>query len=357
MLFLKIRLLKTSVVLALTALGGFGCASFALAQSELTRSLSLGARGNDVRYLQEFLARDPKIYPEGLITGYFGPRTFTAVKKWQQKNGIDAIGIAGPKTIAKIKETSRAAAAQPGAPADETSLETEAAATDAAPSVSGDTAPPEIVLAVSVPAPTNVYVEFTPNEEVIATYEYGLSTKYGSSQEVWNQYFSSPAGTYIENLIPATTYQVRAKAADRAGNIGYSQNYTFTTPSLEQAAIISSGPNVASSAALPAVAVSINWSTNIPCTGTLYYGGDATFGNAQTSGYTAKHTVSITGLAPGTSYVYKITCATKDKTLDSSTDSSNYTFIATSSSSSADFDSPLANVLQVLIDVIKKIKF
>lgn len=355
---LSLRLLKISIILALVASGGFGCASIAFAQSELTRSLSLGARGNDVKYLQEFLAKDPKIYyPEGLITGYFGPRTREAVKKWQQKNGIDAIGIVGPKTIAKIKEVGRATVVKENSPTASEPSQTETAAASPDAAAPSNTAAPEATLSVSVPAPASVYIEFTPNKEVIAVYEYGLTTKYGSTQEVWNQYFSSPTGTYIENLIPATTYQIRAKVTDRDGNIGYSQNHTFTTPSLEQAAIISSGPSVSPTSALPAVAVTINWSTNIPCTGTLYYGGDATFGNAQTSGYTAKHTVTITGLAPGANYVYKITCATKDKTLDSSKDSSNYTFTATSSASSADSRWPLASVLQILIDLIKKIKF
>ena len=74
---------------------------------ELTRSLSLGTRGDDVRSLQEFLARDKEIYPEGLATGFFGPRTQAAVKKWQQKYGVEAIGIVGPKTIEKFKELGR----------------------------------------------------------------------------------------------------------------------------------------------------------------------------------------------------------------------------------------------------------
>lgn len=355
---LKNPILKISVVLALVMLGGFGCANIALAQLEFTRSLSLGMRGNNVRSLQEFLAKDPEIYPEGSITGFFGPRTREAVKKWQQKNGLPAVGIVGPKTIAKIKENSRvktSAPIQPTSPEPANPSEPPTA-TDSSPTpttTSDDTTPPTVTLTLNTPAPTNAYVEFTPNKEVTAMYEYGLTTKYGSIQEVWNQYFSSPTGTYIENLTPATTYQVRAKVTDRSGNTGYSQNYTFTTPSLDQAAIISAGPSVASSAATPAVSVTINWSTNIACTGTLYYGADATFGNAQTSGHTVKHTATITGLAPGASYLYKITCATAKKTVESS----NFLFTATSSTSSANFNSPLASVFQILIDIIKKIKF
>ncbi|MEK7609177.1 MAG: peptidoglycan-binding protein, partial [Patescibacteria group bacterium] len=71
---------------------------------EFTRSLSLGTRGDDVRKLQEFLARDKEIYPEGLATGFYGPKTAEAVKRWQRKNNLDAAGVVGPKTIAKFRE-------------------------------------------------------------------------------------------------------------------------------------------------------------------------------------------------------------------------------------------------------------
>src|SRR3989344_6608586 len=74
---------------------------------ELTRSLSRGSSGDDVRKLQEFLSKDKEIYPNGLITGFFGPLTEVAVKKWQEKHGIESVGIVGPKTIAKLQDIGR----------------------------------------------------------------------------------------------------------------------------------------------------------------------------------------------------------------------------------------------------------
>ena len=74
---------------------------------EFTRSLSRGSSGDDVRKLQEFLARDKEIYPDGLITGYFGPLTEAAVKKWQEKHQIESVGVVGPKSIAKLQELGR----------------------------------------------------------------------------------------------------------------------------------------------------------------------------------------------------------------------------------------------------------
>ena len=71
---------------------------------KLTKTLFLGSKGEDVRNLQEYLAKDKKIYPEGLITGYFGPLTKLAVKRWQKKHGIEPAGIVGPKTMTKFEE-------------------------------------------------------------------------------------------------------------------------------------------------------------------------------------------------------------------------------------------------------------
>jgi hypothetical protein len=72
---------------------------------ELLKQLKKGIKGEDVKLLQEFLATDPEIYPEGYVTGYFGKLTEKAIKKFQKLakiNGED--GIVGPKTLSKINE-------------------------------------------------------------------------------------------------------------------------------------------------------------------------------------------------------------------------------------------------------------
>src|SRR3989338_5485162 len=74
------------------------------AELGITRSLERGAVGDEVKKLQEFLKKFPDIYPSGLVTGYFGPQTELAVKKLQEKQGIEAVGIVGPKTLSKINE-------------------------------------------------------------------------------------------------------------------------------------------------------------------------------------------------------------------------------------------------------------
>lgn len=70
----------------------------------LIRNLRQGFSGDDVKALQAVLAADPSIYPEGLISGYYGKLTAEAVKKFQKKHGIEMAGSVGPKTLKKLNE-------------------------------------------------------------------------------------------------------------------------------------------------------------------------------------------------------------------------------------------------------------
>ena len=71
---------------------------------KLIRSLREGMSGDDVKALQTILAADTSIYPEGLLTGFYGRLTSEAVKKFQKKYGIEMLGLVGPKTLKKLNE-------------------------------------------------------------------------------------------------------------------------------------------------------------------------------------------------------------------------------------------------------------
>lgn len=68
----------------------------------LSRSLAVGARGEDVASLQEFLGSEG--YFSARATGYFGPLTFNSLTRWQASQGVSAVGIAGPVTRARIMQ-------------------------------------------------------------------------------------------------------------------------------------------------------------------------------------------------------------------------------------------------------------
>ena len=85
----------------MTSLLVIGVPFFASADT-LTRQLEFGMSGADVSALQTFLAQDNTIYPQGLVTGYFGSLTKSAVSNFQSRNGIDTVGRVGPVTLAAI---------------------------------------------------------------------------------------------------------------------------------------------------------------------------------------------------------------------------------------------------------------
>ncbi|MCR4331043.1 MAG: peptidoglycan-binding protein, partial [Patescibacteria group bacterium] len=78
--------------------------------SSFTQTLGKGSEGSEVTKLQQYLAGDPALYPEGLVTGYYGSLTEAAVKRFQQKHNIvssgtpatTGYGAFGPKTRATL---------------------------------------------------------------------------------------------------------------------------------------------------------------------------------------------------------------------------------------------------------------
>lgn len=64
-----------------------------------TKSLKRGSANADVTALQKLLALNPSLYPEGLVTGYFGAATGAALGRFQVKYNIAQVGEAGYGTV------------------------------------------------------------------------------------------------------------------------------------------------------------------------------------------------------------------------------------------------------------------
>lgn len=70
-----------------------------------SQTMRKNARGAEVELLQKKLREDSALYPEGLVTGYFGTLTETAVRRFQRRFGLAENGIVDAPTRVKLNET------------------------------------------------------------------------------------------------------------------------------------------------------------------------------------------------------------------------------------------------------------
>lgn len=105
----RTMLLSSGVVSAMLIVAPFGIQN---ALAAITGTIDFGETSAQVTELQTYLAQNSSIYPEGLVTGYFGPLTQAAVQRFQTVQGIvssgspetSGYGRVGPRTMARINE-------------------------------------------------------------------------------------------------------------------------------------------------------------------------------------------------------------------------------------------------------------
>lgn len=94
----QISLFLRSFVMTLCIAGsGVAAFSYNLKPDAQPAISQYGSRGKEVRAIQEAL-KDRGLFNDD-VTGYYGPITETAVKRFQKQQGISQTGIAGPATL------------------------------------------------------------------------------------------------------------------------------------------------------------------------------------------------------------------------------------------------------------------
>ena len=88
---------KKRLLFSLALVFALNIALILLAQSAQAASYRQGSTGEAVRTIQEKLVRWG--YFDGPVDGIFGPKTETAVRAFQKKNGLAVDGICGPATL------------------------------------------------------------------------------------------------------------------------------------------------------------------------------------------------------------------------------------------------------------------
>ncbi len=189
-----------------------------------TTQMEVGSRGAQVTELQTLLSTNNVIYPEGLITGYFGPLTRAAVMRFQTNYGLPSVGRVGPLTLAKLNSLISSGIGLGGTVS------------------TGDIDAPIIGIVSVVQTSNSATVTWATNEPSRGAVFYSLSPI--QFQEVIDNgvlpivsgtpvasspnFMTSQSAT-VMNLTPNTTYYYSVFAIDPSGNETVTLNNTFHT--------------------------------------------------------------------------------------------------------------------------------
>lgn len=185
----------------------------------LSRQLEIGMSGADVSDLQTFLAMDSSIYPQGLITGYFGFLTKAAVSNFQNRNGISPVGRVGPQTLAVLSTMGSIGG-------------------------SDDRSSPVITSTSVTTGSSSATVSWTTNESTQGTLYYSVTPISLSENSSTRPYSVSVTGSSaisanyglqtshtvnVQNLQANTSYYFVVHATDQAGNVSVRWPTIFQT--------------------------------------------------------------------------------------------------------------------------------
>lgn len=179
----------------------------------ITRQLEVGSKGADVSSLQTFLAKDITLYPQGLITGYFGYLTKSAVSNFQSRNNLPAVGRIGPMTLPVLN------AQMAGVGIDEN-----------APSImntSATTAKNSAVITWFTDENAKGLVYYSTNP--LVTFERTNSVDVSGVAVMTDANFRTGQSVTIPNLTANTRYYYMVYVTDQSGNVSVTMQTSFVT--------------------------------------------------------------------------------------------------------------------------------
>ena len=323
--------------------------------SALIIQLRQGTRNDAVTALQTLLALDPSIYPQGLVTGYFGKLTSAAVKKFQARNGLEQVGYVGPRTVEKLKKLAdeneltidedasvalgstsgarglakklcaiippghfiapgllkKTGGVRPTVPTCQTlpkGIKDKIDGIKPLPDSSDKTAPVISDVATSELSAASVKVTWKTNENSKSKVWYGTANPLvtDTALSVLDNTLVTDHSLTVSSLTPSTVYYFIVGGADLAGNESKSAQGTFTTLAPDTTDPVISALTTSE---LTSTGVKITWTTDEGAKDKVWYG---TADPVVTSGIpTAEdttlrtaHTFTVTGLTAGTVYYY-----------------------------------------------------
>ncbi len=179
----------------------------------LTRQLEVGSRGSDVGSLQTFLAQDPTLYPQGLVTNYFGFLTKSAVANFQSRNNLPAVGRVGPMTL-PVLNAQMALGMSNGASASISNVTIVASSSNAT-----------VNWTTNEAAKGVVYYSNTP----LTTFERENSVDVSGNTAMTDTSLRTSQSVAISGLSSNTTYYYLVYTTDQTGNVSVTWPSTFKT--------------------------------------------------------------------------------------------------------------------------------
>jgi len=277
---------------------------------KLLNQLKPGMTNDEVKTLQEILATDSTVYPEGLITGYYGKFTEKAVRKLQNKFCLEEVGSVGPKTLWRINELLQEGAGSSGkvppglliAPGIQKKLCKTTTPDTTAPVISS-------IEAINISAAT-AKIKWTTDEVANGKIWYSTTTPVvttGDPTKSSSTYVVSHS-IQLTGLAANTTYYYVVGSADGSGNITKATEGSFTTLAVDTTAPVISSIEETN---ITTTAAKIKWTTNEVTNSKIWYGittpvvttGDPT---KSSSDYVISHEIELTGLTANTTYYYVV---------------------------------------------------
>ncbi len=178
------------------------------ALSTIGQTLSLGSSGPDVVTLQTYLAADATLYPEGLITGYFGPLTQAAVIRFQTRYGIEQVGRVGPITLAKLNSLISGGVI-----------------------VNSDQYAPIMTAIAANVGPNSATISWKTNESARSRVMYSSAYPflYASAASSADANMDLDQSVMLSGLVPNTKYYYVLESIDASGNIMWTTAFNLTT--------------------------------------------------------------------------------------------------------------------------------
>jgi len=195
-----------------------------------------GMKGESIKVIQEILKENPTIYPEGYVTGYFGPLTEKAIKRVQKKCGLPKTGILDEETqkcIFPIKYKVKVVFPNGGEVLDRNQLQTiKWSVETVTPSSEGLKTLPlwkkasiDLFRKVKISLPCNI------EEEYCESIEKSVFVKHIATVNLFDQFYAWKITSDIRN---SKEYVIRISVGPGVGSIWYREKAGKLLPSTEE---------------------------------------------------------------------------------------------------------------------------